>query len=172
MDISIRKMNHTDYDVMSKWLSTKEVLTFYGDVDEPFSVEKIKNKYEARVNGQNAVSPFIVELAHTPIGYMQHYSLSEKARIEYGYPLNLNIYGMDQFIGLPQYFDQGIGTQMVRQFVDDVFHETDVDMIVLDPEFTNTRAIKCYEKCGFVKMKKIQHGSKWLMELKADRRHL
>lgn len=42
-----------------------------------------------------------------------------------------------------------------------------VDLIVLDPEVSNTRAVRCYEKCGFKKVKKVHNETCWLMELKA-----
>nr|WP_246118823.1 hypothetical protein [Alkalibacillus haloalkaliphilus] len=34
----------------------------------------------------------------------------------------------------------------------------------MDPEVSNVRAIKCYEKCGFSKVRLIEDRSKWLME--------
>jgi aminoglycoside 6'-N-acetyltransferase len=49
-EISIRKMNHNDYEIMAGWLSTPEVLEFYGDINSPFTLEKIKSKYEPRIN--------------------------------------------------------------------------------------------------------------------------
>lgn len=35
---------------MEKWLSTPEVLEFFGDVNSPFTVEQVKRKYEPRIN--------------------------------------------------------------------------------------------------------------------------
>lgn len=164
--VYIREMKHTDYEVMAKWLSTPEVLEFFGDRNAPFTVEQVKRKYEPRIKGDVAVYPYIVELDKRPIGFMQHYKLTEKNQEAFGYPLNLNIHGIDQFIGVPAYFNQGIGTIMVTKFIDILYDKTDSDMIVLDPELTNTRAIRCYEKCGFVGMKKVKDGNNWLMELK------
>lgn len=164
--ISIRKMKDTDFEVMAKWLSTPEVLEFFGDANSPFTVGQVKRKYEPRINGDVPVYPYIVELDGIPIGFMQHYNLVEKIQEAYGYPLTLNIHGIDQFIGVPIYFNKGIGTIMVTKFMDILSKETDADILVLDPELTNTRAIRCYEKCGFVGVKKVNDGNNWLMELK------
>ncbi|WP_142383441.1 acetyltransferase [Bacillus sp. V3-13] len=38
--------------------------------------------------------------------------------------------------------------------------------MILDVNVDNKRAIRCYEKCGFVKVKLIQSGASWLMEYK------
>jgi aminoglycoside 6'-N-acetyltransferase len=166
LDISIRRMTQNDFAVMSEWLSTKEVLEFYGDVDSPFTVEQIKRKYEPRIKGEIPVSPYIVEFKQIPIGFMQHYKLSGEEQKEFGYPVNLNVDGIDQFIGDPSYFNQGIGTIMVQKFLEHLGRNTDADIVVLDPELSNPRAIRCYEKCGFVKVKQIKGGVSWLMEYK------
>ncbi len=44
-----QKMQHTDYEIMSQWLSTKEVLEFYGDMNAPFTLQQvIDNTNESR----------------------------------------------------------------------------------------------------------------------------
>lgn len=159
-------MIHTDYEIMAKWLSTPEVLEFYGDVNSPYTLEQVKGKYEPRVNGVVAVHPYIVELDKTPIGFMQHYKLAEKTQEEFGYPRTLNVHGIDQFIGVPQYFNQGIGTVMITEFLNGLTRCIEADIVILDPAVSNARAIRCYEKCGFVKVKKVNDGTGWLMELK------
>lgn len=160
----IRKMKHTDYTVMAQWLSTKKVLEFYGDVNSPFTLQQVKDKYEPRVNGDIPVTPFIVELDRTPIGFLQQYKLNEEKQEEYGYPINLSIYGIDQFIGYPNLFNKGIGTKMIRKFIEYIYQYINVDIIILDPVISNIRAIKSYENCGFKKVKKINDGTSWLME--------
>ncbi|MDV2582369.1 GNAT family N-acetyltransferase [Alkalibacillus haloalkaliphilus] len=162
--VLIRKMNDEDYEIMAKWLSAEEVLEFYGDVNSPFNLEKVKEKYEPRISGEVPVNPYIVELGETPIGYMQKYSLSDEKKVEFGYSGHDKVYGIDQFIGKPKLFNKGIGTIMVRQFTDYIFDNTDANVVVLDPEVSNVRAIKCYEKCGFSKVRLIEGRNKWLME--------
>ena len=164
--ISIRKMKHSDFGIMAQWLSTKEVLEFYGDINSPFTLQQVKDKYEPRGTGAIPVIPYIAELDHTPIGFMQQYRLSEVEQEEFGYPANLTIYGIDQFIGLPKLFNRGIGTLMVKKFINYIAQQPNVDLIILDTDVSNIRAIKCYEKCGFIKKKKINKGANWLMEYK------
>jgi len=161
--LSIRKMNEEDFSIMAKWLSTREVLEFYGDVNSPFTIEQVKQKYGPRIRGQVAVYPYIAERNGTPFGFMQHYQLAKEVQVDYGYPLALNVQGIDQFIGNPALFNQGIGTLMVKAFLDYLMALA-IDTVVLDPEVSNPRAIRCYEKCGFVKVRKINGGKNWLME--------
>jgi len=163
-------MRHTDFEMMAHWLSTIEVLEFYGDVDSPFTLQQVEDKYGPRINGDVPVTPYIAELGESPIGFLQHYSLSKEKKKEFGYPVKLTIYGIDQFIGYPSLFNQGLGTVMVKKFVDYISQHKRADGIILDPEVTNTRAIRCYEKCGFTKVGKIYEGVNWLMEYRVSER--
>lgn len=161
--LSIRKMHEEDYPIMAKWLSTREVLEFYGDVNSPFTIQRVKQKYGPRIDGQVPIHPYIVERNGEPIGFMQHYQLAKEVQKEYEYPSSLNVQGIDQFIGNPAFFNQGIGTLMIKAFLN---HLTTLstDTVVLDPEVSNPRAIRCYEKCGFMKVRKINGGKNWLMK--------
>lgn len=167
--VSIRKMQHSDYEIMSQWLSTKEVLEFYGDVSAPFTLQQVINKYEPRVNGEIPVAPYIVELDDEPIGFMQRYLITDEQKEAFGYPANFIIIGIDQFIGYPEFFNNGIGTKMIKLFVEDIAQVKEVNRIILDPDVSNLRAIKAHEKCGFQKVKKINDGACWMMEYTIDR---
>jgi len=162
--VSIRKMQHTDYEIMSQWLSTKEVLEFYGNVNAPFTLQQVKDKYEPRVNGEIPVVPYIVELDDKPIGFMQRYLIDDEQKEAWGYPADFIIFGIDQFIGYPELFNKGVGTKMIKLFIEDIARDKEVNRIILDPEMSNIRAIRVYEKCGFQKVKKINSGTSWLME--------
>ncbi len=59
---------------------------------------------------------------------------------------------------------------MVRIFIKHISQHKDVDMIILDPAVSNVRAIRCYEKCGFRKIKKINNGANLLMEYRISDR--
>ncbi|MCA1026028.1 acetyltransferase [Cytobacillus kochii] len=161
-DLYIRKMSKNDYLYMRKWLSTKEVLTFYGDVNEPFSLEMVKEKYGPRIDGEINVLPFIVELKDQPIGFMQYYQVDNENEY-FGFGDNELIYGIDQFIGEPMLFGKGIGTRMVKLFVKYIAQRTEAKMVILDTATNNHRAIACYEKVGFTKVRKMNKDSNWLM---------
>src|SRR5690554_5003767 len=96
----------------------------------------------------------MVEYKRTKIGYIQYYQLDEKTRKVYGYS-GAGIYGMDQFIGEADYWNKGIGTLLVTSMAAFLFEELKVERVVMDPQTRNIRAIKCYEKSGFKKVKII-----------------
>jgi aminoglycoside 6'-N-acetyltransferase len=101
---------------------------------------------------------------------MQQYILNEEKQEEFGYPTNLTVFGIDQFIGYSKLFNKGIGTKIIRIFIEYISQHKDVDIIILDPDVSNHRAIRSYEKSGFKKVKKINNGTSWLMEYKINHR--
>ena len=113
----------------------------------------------------------MVEYANKAIGYVQFYQLDDETKKEYGY-IHENVYGTDQFIGEVEYWNKGIGTLLVRAMTKFLIEHEKADRVVMDPQARNTRAIKCYEKCGFNKVKFLpkrelhegEYQDCWLME--------
>lgn len=152
--IGIRKMQDDlkDYKLMAKWLSTEEVLEYYEGRDNVFDIEKVIEKFEPRAKGEDTVTPCLIEVNGTPIGYIQYYlidpeeyKVSECAAIK-DYEKS---YGIDLFIGEVNSWSKGIGTIALSSLIKYLFQCENADTIFIDPRCENKRAIRCYEKCGF-----------------------
>ena len=57
--------------------------------------------------------------------------------------------GIDLFLADAGRLNQGLGTEMVRQFVARLFEDPRVTRVQTDQSPDNPRAIRCYEKAGF-----------------------
>jgi aminoglycoside 6'-N-acetyltransferase len=98
--------------------------------------------------------------------------LSAKDRELYGYGPDGIIYGTDQLIGEVEYWNKGIGKVLVKAVVEHLVKTKQAEKVVMDPQEWNVRAIRCYEKCGFKKVKLLPehewHEGKyhncWLLE--------
>ena len=53
------------------------------------------------------------------------------------------------FIGEPDYWNRGIGTEYLKPALKFLRKERHADAIIMDPHQDNIRAIKCYQKTGF-----------------------
>ena len=85
-----------------------------------------------------------------PIGYGQIYGITGEVYEEYGYEnRNETVYGIDQFIGEPDYWNRGIGTEYLKLVLQFLLEEKQADAVIMDPHQDNVRAIKCYQKTGF-----------------------
>ena len=58
------------------------------------------------------------------------------------------VYGMDQFIGEPNYWSKGIGTRYIK-LIFEFLKRKNANAVILDPHKNNPRAIRAYQKSGF-----------------------
>lgn len=144
-----------DYALLAHWLSDERVLEFYEGRDNPFSLEQVAEEFGLLVRGADLVTPCILVYRDAPVGYLQFYPVTEAERAEYGLPGEAltDVYGIDLFIGEPDLWNRGIGTAAVSALTSYLFAERQARQIVIDPWVENERAIRCYEKCGFRRVK-------------------
>jgi len=161
-DISIRKMEDDirDYSVMAKWLSTKELLDYYEGCSNSYDLEKVIKKFAPRAKGEDVVVPFLIEHNQKAIGYIQYFRI-EPDGYDVGTAINMRkyglAYGMDLFIGETDNWNKGIGTIVVMSLIKYLFINENADIIFIDPQTWNKRAIRCYEKSGFIPMVVIKN---------------
>ncbi|HEX7064538.1 MAG TPA: GNAT family N-acetyltransferase [Bacillales bacterium] len=168
-EITVRKLEKEDEQLLVAWLSDPQVLQFYEGRDRPHDLEMVREHFYV----DDELHRCVFEFAGKPIGYIQFYPLEKEFRRKYGY-LNKDekIYGMDQFIGETKYWDQGIGKKLGKSMIEHLTNREKIDKIAMDPQTWNERAIACYEKCGFKKIKRLKEHEKhegryrdcWLME--------
>ncbi|WP_459502717.1 GNAT family N-acetyltransferase [Bacillus sp. C1] len=170
--LSIRYAIEDDVNAISKWLTNSEVLQYYEGRDHPQSPEKVRTSFINIPKGKE--KRCVVEYAEEAIGYIQIYPIDSEWKELYGYKEAQNIWGMDQFIGEPTYWNKGIGTELVQDAIIYITDELGAEAIAMDPRVSNERAIRCYEKCGFRKVKilkehELHEGELedcWMMEYK------
>ncbi|MFN6559137.1 MAG: GNAT family N-acetyltransferase [Nostoc sp. ChiSLP01] len=181
-EITIRPMEDEmyDYELLAKWLTDEKVLEFYEGRDNPFAVERIIETYKPSIQRDEGVIPCIFYYQDTAIGYLQYFALndlSETDRQLYCLDRTENVYGIDLFIGKTDYWNRGIGTKILSVVINYLFEQVQAKKIVIDPHVDNLRAIRCYEKCGFVKVKLLpahelhegKYSDCWLMAIAAKK---
>jgi len=147
-DIRIRTLNDNDYPFLLKWLTDERVLEFYEGRDKKYTLEAIKKHFSEE--WEDEVFRVIIEYQGKPIGYGQIYKMYDELYDDYHYPRsNEVVYGMDQFIGEPNFWGKGIGTKYTKMVFDFLKRERSVDAVILDPHQDNVRAIRMYQKAGF-----------------------
>lgn len=172
--LAVRPLVEADAPYLYKWLNDSRVLAYYEGRDRPHDMHMIRENFLVKT-GDNDVSGFLVLLDITPIGYVQTYPVQGEELLLYGYHERDRVFGMDQFIGEPDLWNQGIGTELVRMVAHELIHTSQAKFVVMDPRVENVRAIHVYEKCGFMKKKLLRarelHEGEfhdcWLMELES-----
>ncbi|MEA3319390.1 MAG: GNAT family N-acetyltransferase [Bacillota bacterium] len=167
----IRKLQQgRDEEYLLKWLTDPKVLEFYEGRDAIFNIEDILRKFFKR---DDEVLRCLVVYDGKNIGYIQFYPINKATSALAEYFEMERVYGLDQFIGNPDYWNKGIGTLLITSTVNFLLTKIRANRIVMDPMISNGRAIKCYEKCGFKKIRELrehilhegEYRDCWLMEL-------
>ena len=171
-DLVVRTLEFEDRYLLAKWLSDPTVLEYYEGRDNAFDLGKVNKTFYPEGDRKGKC---IAEYEGSAIGYCQYYPIDEGERKLYGYTDETEIiYGIDQFIGETAYWNKGIGTKLVTSMVEFLTKHKQADRVVMDPQTWNERAIRCYEKCGFNKVKLLpenelhegEYRDCWLIEWK------
>ncbi len=142
--ISLRLMQDTmaDYKALQSWFHEPELQEFVWCDEKgepPVTLERIIEKYGERVKHPRDVFPHFILLDENPIGFIQYY-MQDDATI-----------GLDMWIGRVEDRSRGYGSEALRQMVEIIHHKhPQVKTLFIDPETGNKRAVRCYEKAGFV----------------------
>ena len=130
---------------MHDWLNRDHVKEFW---DGPQSIEEVQKKYLMKIESKS-IFPHLVFLDEKPIGYIQSYIALEVGDGWWeGQPEGT--WGVDQFIGEEDYIGKGYGTKFIKLFTDQLLKRNEVTQVITDPAPNNPRAIRSYEKAGFV----------------------
>ena len=143
-----RPMAAGDLPLMRRWLEMPQVAQWWGKPDG--ELEYIRDMIE----GRDTTRPFIFSVDDEPVGYIQYWFVGHHQNATWiaDHPwlaeLPADAVGVDLSIGEPDKLARGIGSVVLRMFVERLIeqgHRT----IIIDPDPANTRAVRAYEKAGF-----------------------
>lgn len=135
--ITLRKVNFTDKKYFAKWWRDKELLKLTSGILDLISDKEAENYFMNILNGKTNYD-FMIILNKKVIG---HISLAKR---------NNKRYETQIVIGEKEYQNKGYGAKAIQILIKKA-KRLGISKIFLEVRPTNLRAIKAYEKCGFVK---------------------
>lgn len=143
---TFKPVEENDLPLLHTWFEKPHVDLWWPVPDEQ---EDFFKSFLERIRA-GVKKPYMVLLNDLPIGYIQSYSVDKTTHSWLPkLPSDGNVIGIDQFIGEPDYLYKGFGPLFIKQFVDDLIAKDPSITIIVDPDPTNSVAIRCYEKVGF-----------------------
>jgi aminoglycoside 6'-N-acetyltransferase len=134
-------MTAAELPLIRRWLETPHVSEWWHDPAEQF--ELVSGDL-----GHPDMAQFIVATETRPFAYLQCYNISAW---DSGFgPQPAGTRGLDQFIGEPDMLARGHGSAFIRAFSEELL-ANGTPRVVIDPDPSNARAIRAYEKAGFDK---------------------
>ncbi len=140
-DIYLRSMGDQDTDNIIKWRNTDFVRRNF-IYQELFTRQGHEDWRRAMIDTGRAVQFIIIRKDDDgPVGSVYLRDIDRRHnKAEYGI-----------FIGEKEALGQGYGTEAARLMIDYAFHETGLHKLMLRVLAENGRAIRSYEKAGFVR---------------------
>ena len=149
-------MTEQDLPLLHDWLQRPHIVEWWGGkAERPSSLAATRARYLPRVLASEGVTPYIAMLGDEPIGYAQSYVALGSGDGWWEDETDPGVRGIDQSLAAPELLGRGLGTQLVTALVERLFADTEVTRIQTDPAPTNLRAIRCYEKAGFRRLRTI-----------------
>jgi aminoglycoside 6'-N-acetyltransferase len=142
---AFRDMTADDLPMVRRWLVAPHVREWWGDPAEQYTL----------VSGdldEPAMDQYIVSSDGRAFAYLQCYDLSAWDSGFGEQPKGTR--GIDQFIGEADMVERGHGSAMIRAFVDERLRDG-APRIVTDPDPRNLRALRAYEKAGFMRVSMV-----------------
>ena len=139
-------MTEADIPTLADWLNRPHVSEWW---DSCSNLAEVRVKYLPRMADSSAAVPYFACSDDVPIGYIQSYVAVAAGDGWWPDEHDPGVRGIDQFLADEHRLGRGLGTEMVRQFVEFLFEDPTVTRIQADPSPSNVRAIRCYKKAGF-----------------------
>lgn len=154
MKVTIRRLrdDEADMNALLSWLTDERVLAHVYDEDAPWDIEKIRDCFAENAAPDSEVAGWMICVDGTPVGYMQHYPITEDSyRFTEALPYAAlaGAYGTDMFIGVPDLWRKGIGRQAV-DLLAEYLRQQGVKRLCADPATDNDHGMAFWPKADFV----------------------
>ena len=137
-----RPMQTGDLSLVRRWLAYPHVVEWWGDADEQYAL----------VSGdldEPLMDQFVVSVNDHPFGYLQSFDVAAWPQGAF-HDQPAGTRAIDTFIGERDMIERGHGSALIRAFVDDAI-AAGAPRVITDPDPVNARAIRAYEKAGFLR---------------------
>ncbi|MCR5608885.1 MAG: acetyltransferase [Lachnospiraceae bacterium] len=156
--VSVRKMRDSicDYVFLTEWLSAPGIQSYNSDEADAVELDKVIKQYNPRIKEEDGEYAFIIEYDGIAVGYMQYYDITDELKSalkDNSEEAMDKTMAIDILIGKSEYQNMGIGTETITGMAEYMLNNGIADMIVAGPSEDNLRAIRCFEKSGFSKLR-------------------
>ena len=133
------------------WLNQDHIKAHWQETGDDSELE---NKFFVDLPARG-IRCFIIENGNREVGFIQYY---EAAKVGGGWwpHEKPGVFGVDLLIGDKSETGRGLGPEIIRHFIEFIkTREPSVKSFIIDPDPTNHRAIRAFEKAGFVREREI-----------------
>ena len=143
--VVLRPVQDDDLPLIQRWMNHPEIWR-YMDYERPFSLEDVREDVESsRRDGH----PFTILFDDRPVGRIGLNRFRRRDRI-------CSLY---MYVGEPLFWGQGLAGDAVMTLLGYAFDRMDLHQVELWTLGDNDRAVRAYERCGFVEEARLRQRS-------------
>lgn len=146
MSITFRPLTPADLPMPQGWRARPHVLRWWREVP---SLEALAAHYLPADPQRAATRVFIALEGGRAIGFIQCYVVKGSGGGWWEDERDPGARGIDQFLADEADLGTGLGSALVRCFVDSLFADPAVTVVQTDPGPANIRAVRAYLRAGF-----------------------
>jgi RimJ/RimL family protein N-acetyltransferase len=152
MPIHFRPLEEADLPMFQSWLQRPHVQRWWDGVP---TLDELRDDYLPTHTQPTGTQAFIALQGQRPIGFIQRYVVMGSGDGWWEDETDPGARGVDQFLADAADVGTGLGSTMVRCFVDRIFEDPAVTVVQTDPSPANIRAVRAYLRAGFHAQKLI-----------------
>ena len=147
--VTLRPATVHDAALLERWSREPHVIA--ATTDDPAADRAFEGAiWSEELANQSEVSSYLIaEVGGRPIGAMQVADPQLEPEHYWG-TIEAGLRAIDIWIGAADALGKGYGTQMMNAVLAQCFADRSVTAVVIDPLASNARAIRFYERLGFV----------------------
>ncbi|HEX3267474.1 MAG TPA: GNAT family N-acetyltransferase [Gaiellaceae bacterium] len=147
MAITFRLITREDYPLLLEWHGRPHVERWW---TKRTTMDEIEEHYGPTIDGTDPTDHYIALLDGKPLGMVQAYLIADYPDWAEVTGEGEGVAGVDLFIADESNTGRGLGTELLRSFVDDiVFARPATIACIADPDVRNTASLRAFEKAGF-----------------------
>jgi aminoglycoside 6'-N-acetyltransferase len=146
-----------DYALLARWRRAPHVAEWWDTAQPELGLDGVTAKYRSRARSEDPTTACIIEVEGQPVGYIQFYPWQayQAEMRDIGFELPVGYWGVDIFIGEPDYLDRGYGSRAVSLTSGYLVEERGAAGVALVVARDNVRAHRAYEKAGLVRISEV-----------------
>jgi RimJ/RimL family protein N-acetyltransferase len=149
--IDFRPLAADDLRLVHDWLGRDHVRRWWGD---PGTYADVVDHYLPAIEGRDPTDLYAITADETPVGLIQTYLVVDYPQHAALVDVDEQTAGLDLFIGEAALVGRGLGSEVIRLFVDGVvFARAATRSCVADPDVRNTASIRSFENAGFLRVR-------------------
>jgi len=166
-DLRFRAMRPDDLPLLHEWLQRPHVQRWWTDRE---TYEEVVEHYLPAIEGEDPTDHHLVVLDERPIGLVETYLVSDHPEYAALVGVGEGVAGLDLFIADEALTGQGLGTEVISRFVEEVVFASPVTVAcIAGPEAGNSASVRAFEKAGFRVVKEFVEDGEPHALLRRDR---